>query len=380
MNTKVEKRKQGRPHSDETKAKITAAVRARSPELKSRIGRNAAAGRVTKLERLQAQRRQEMVQRGQAILTLQGHAEGAAKPTFKWLPIKDMIVDPRYQRPVHKAEVGRIAANMDLDLLGVWTVNVRDSGEVALIDGQQRREAFIALNWLDVTAPCNVYTGLTVQEEAEKFYALNGLRVAVSTSDKWKARLVAGEKLAVDISAVAHEVGYDVPVHRYSPKNAPHGALLCYATLEKAYTRAGRAHLKEILTTIMAAWGVNTPLATSAYLVGGMDAFLMRYRGIAGGLDMPGFIKRLAKATPVGILQSRRTARGIATSANIEVARVLVDIYNARRTTDRFPELPEWRMGARREVAAVGVTMDAHQVNGHAAVVVTPAGTPGPRV
>jgi hypothetical protein len=57
---------------------------------------------------------------------------------YKWLHIKKLFVDSRYQREEIRAEVDQIASDLDWDVCGVLVVSQRADGRYAILDGQQR--------------------------------------------------------------------------------------------------------------------------------------------------------------------------------------------------------------------------------------------------
>lgn len=103
---------------------------------------------------------------------------------FEDVPTKDLRVDLSYQRPVDK-RYRTIAANFDELLFRPLQVSERTDGHFYVIDGSHRLAAAKHLGYPAV--PCEVYTGLTINDERHMFANQDKGRVAVSTIIKFKA-------------------------------------------------------------------------------------------------------------------------------------------------------------------------------------------------
>src|SRR5581483_8160255 len=135
---------------------------------------------------------------------------GIKKETLE-LSAAQLSIDPRVQRIVDPRRVAEIAANWDDLYVGTITVSHRvdplgiKPEEWVILDGQTRWNALKKVCGTDTTTctlPADVYTGLTLQEEAAMFLKHNN-RKAVTPLDTFRIALVAQEEWAVNIRDIA---------------------------------------------------------------------------------------------------------------------------------------------------------------------------------
>jgi len=117
-----------------------------------------------------------------------GRVERAAR--LKWCPIAKMRVSPTAQRELKQHRVDHLVANFDLEQIGTPVVSERD-GAYYILDGQHRIEALRGIGWGDQQIQCWTYTGLTEEDEAERFLKLNDTLVVDSFS-KFRVGVNAG--------------------------------------------------------------------------------------------------------------------------------------------------------------------------------------------
>jgi hypothetical protein len=144
---------------------------------------------------------------------------------LRWVPIPKMRVSPVAQRQVNQARVDYIAANFDPEQIGTPTVSERD-GAFFVIDGQHRIEALKAIGWGDQSVQCWTYTGLTEQEEADKFDRLNDV-LAVHAFDRYRTRVTAGREVEARRMAVegytSRQIGEAIGIKSMADFRARHG-------------------------------------------------------------------------------------------------------------------------------------------------------------
>jgi len=128
-------------------------------------------------------------------------------PDLRWIPIAELVVDPRYQRdigPKSLKHIRKIAEGFDWRLFSAVVVSPVAGGRFAIVDGQHRTTAAAAIGVDQV--PCQI---IHAEEgmQARAFAAINGNTIAVSTIQRYRAALHAGELEAVrirDLSAAGH--------------------------------------------------------------------------------------------------------------------------------------------------------------------------------
>lgn len=245
----------------------------------------------------------------------------------RWVPIAKMRVSPVAQRQRNQARVDYLAANFDPDEIGYFTVNFRD-GHYWVMDGQHRMEALKAIGYGDQQVECDVYEGLTVEEEAEKFLKLSDT-LTISAFDKFQKGVVAGRPVEVAINRVVLDCGCAVSRTRTT------GAIKAVGTLRKVYARGGDEVLGRTLKLILAAYG---DAGLDAAVMDGIGHLCQRYNG---SLDDERAVKQLGNAHG-GVNGLLNRADGIRRkSGNAKgqcIAAAAVEILNAGRGGKKLPD------------------------------------------
>ena len=163
-----------------------------------------------------------------------------------------------------------------------------------------------------------VHEGLTLIEEAQLFLRLNGGRSAVRVFDKFKARLVAKEPVAIAIVAVLKSLGLKIVKAQQK-----HGVCAIKA-VEGVYHRGNLERTMAILTD----WADGDPEAYETQLVKAMSAFLEEYPNA----PTKEIVKKLQDYAPGKVTaRLRRTQKTFECSTREAACIALRDIYNERR-------------------------------------------------
>ena len=129
---------------------------------------------------------------------------------FKLLPVKKLEVDLAYQRDLKKkAVIYRIKTRFSWSKFGAISVSRRKDGSYYILDGQHRANAATLIEGL-YEIPCLVFVGLSVEQEAETFVGINTDRTAMGAIDRYKARLIYGEPLAMQMHEILENNGWTV--------------------------------------------------------------------------------------------------------------------------------------------------------------------------
>lgn len=181
--------------------------------------------------------------------------------SFRRIPIEQCIVDPRYQRDLNPRHP---ALNDDFDaaLLGVLEGSERESGEVAIFDGQHRLERLRREEMR--TAPVMVHQGLTPEQEADLFRRLQEGRKALHPVETFRARLFAEDPVAVSMDGIARARGFRI--------GAGPGSLQAIVAVERIFNRG---NLEETLDFIKLWEGSSRALEGS--MMDGLSRFLDLY-------------------------------------------------------------------------------------------------------
>lgn len=187
---------------------------------------------------------------------------------LRWVPIEKMRVNPVAQRDENPSRVDHLALHMDLEQLGTPTVNERD-GWFYIIDGQHRINALKQLGFGDLSVQCWTYSGLSEEDEAERFLKLNDT-LTVLPFPKFRASITAGRERETDIDRIVRSAGMVV-----SGDNVP-GAIKAVGTLGRIYDRAGARTLARTLCIIRDAYG---DAGLEAPVIDGIGHLCQRYNG-----------------------------------------------------------------------------------------------------
>lgn len=206
-----------------------------------------------------------------------------------WVPLGLMRVPTMAQRELKQSRVDHIAVNMDIEQIGIPTVNKR-AGHYYIIDGQHRVEAFkqwIGEGWENQMLQCQVYENLSEEEEAERFLKLNDV-LTVQAFDKFRIGFNANRPEEVEISAIVMKAGLTI-----SQSNGE-GSVGAVGTLRRVYRREGNAALSRALGIIRDAYGspgLEAPVIDGIGLLCGRyngelktDVAVLRLRSAQGGL------------------------------------------------------------------------------------------------
>lgn len=159
----------------------------------------------------------------------------------------DWLKKATYNRALNNKAVANIVKNFDEEKFGYLIVSDRDRS-LYVIDGQHRLQAAKILNIPQVR--CLVKKGLTEKQEAEMFLELNSSRVKLKQYDYFKARLVAGDPVAIQINQIVESCGFSLDGGTYK--------IQAVKTVEQVFKKYGPFALDGALTVIMTAWRHDT--------------------------------------------------------------------------------------------------------------------------
>lgn len=251
------------------------------------------------------------------------------------LPIKDLSMDEGYQRRLGSYRLQQIANHYDPKYAGVIYVNLRDDGRLFVVDGQHRVVAAGMAGHTSMLA--YVWVGLTQAEEADMFDKVNCHRGPVPALDRFRARLMAGEKKARMIQAAIDASGVTVPMRSaQGGKGAPKNTFVAITAAETVWDHDGGAEMLTRVLSILSHTFDGDSAALSSNALRGLAFFLNRYGQKA---DINRVIDRMKT---VGYDAIARDARVLAEhgglSARDSWMRAIRKAYNWRTTSNRLPE------------------------------------------
>jgi hypothetical protein len=253
------------------------------------------------------------------------------KAELRTVPLSALIVDSRVQRPLDTRRADKMAAELNLDALGLVCASHRDDGTYAIIDGQHRVAALRIAGFVEEPVECEVFSGLTLADEAVMFRLRNNT-AKPQYIDRFRVRVIEGDPTAKAIVRTLRRHGWQIAL---STSPAHFAAIQAF---ERIHDREPVAAEKAI-ATITRAWGHESNGANGC-IVEGIGLIYLRY-GDAVSVD--DLIDRLSKF-PAGAGALLGKARGlrdlIGSTIPKAVAEIVVELYNARRKTKA---LPPWR-------------------------------------
>lgn len=170
----------------------------------------------------------------------QHSSELGARPLVVWLGLELLKVDKRYQREINKhgaAHINRILKAFNWNCYQPVIVTAREDGTYAVIDGQQRLEAAKKHPLVDAL-PCYVIDAPDVARQAAVFVAVNSVRRALTSQQKFWAAHAAGDKHAIALARICELAG--VKILRGPPGGAiPPMSLLGPVVPQKLVARFG---------------------------------------------------------------------------------------------------------------------------------------------
>lgn len=257
--------------------------------------------------------------------------------TIKKLPIDSLIIDPNIQRVegIDQRRVDKMAADFTPAALGVITVSERRDGSLVVLDGMHRTATCRQANY-DRPITAEVFTGLTIEDEAGLFLRLNSGKNPTAIS-KFLVRVQMGDPIAVDLTDILSAHGWKVMISQ-DPGN-----LVAVDALERVYRNGGgtvsdganHELTDRVIEIVTAAWehdqgGVNQHMLLAvAQLVGRFGA----------ALDTVKLVTEMQQTRPGVLIGKAKTLRDVqGGTVPAALAKILAGMHNKKRRTNLLPE------------------------------------------
>ena len=184
---------------------------------------------------------------------------GAGTVEVKQVALKDLKVDPSYQRNPTQKRVDGIAADFNPVMAGTLVVNRRNgTKKLHVIDGNHRVRAMKKCGIKEWSAL--VTTGLSAKGEARIWRLCNSNRTPATVYERFRARLVERDPVAVDIERIVTKHGMDLLLYKERGNREPND-LACIAALETIYKKKnGPQVLDRTLGVLSGAWLGDTSM------------------------------------------------------------------------------------------------------------------------
>jgi hypothetical protein len=167
---------------------------------------------------------------------------------------------------------------------------------------------------------CEVYSGLSKPDEAALFLKLNNGRKAVSAFDKYRARMVAKEAVALEFTRIVESFGF-----RIAGFGAVRNTICAVQSIESVHKRN-----KNLAVTlgVIKAWGGGEPASLDGDLLKDVSGFLCDH---ADDVDVESLTHKLAKIDPGYVLRKIRGVYDTTKNRRLAANSVLREVYNTRR-------------------------------------------------
>ena len=243
---------------------------------------------------------------------------------LRWIRLGDLKPHPRAQREYRPHRAEQLASVFQLE--GMGFIVVSQHGDLYyIIDGQHRVQALLLIGFSeDDVLQCEVYEGLTDEQDAELFLERNDY-LNVAALDKFKTAVLAGREDEVAVDACVRAQGLSVG---YSENS-----IRAVSALMEAYRRTDTVGLAKTLRIIRDAYGSR---GFEGAVIQGTALCIQRYNG---KLDEETMIRALSSAHGGlnGLLtQAAKTRESLGQSRVQCIAATEIGFYN-RATKSRVP-------------------------------------------
>lgn len=266
-----------------------------------------------------------------------------AKSSIYEVPVEELSVDPRIQRPLDLNRVREVFREFTPAGLGVLIVSYRGDGSYVVLDGQHRLEVLRRKlpEGGPVEVPCKVFEGLTYEQEALLFLVANNTRKPRAVH-KFLIGGEAGDPVVKGIQEIAKSHGYKIDTAvRNGMISAVRALYRIYANSERKREDGEPNTLELVIKTVKSAWGYDKSGTKGIVL----DALAAMYEEYGSRLVLGNLVEVL-NAYPNGpdglVMDGHRWAATRKMRPAMATAQILVDRYNGTFRAKRA-QLPEWR-------------------------------------
>ena len=184
------------------------------------------------------------------------------KAHFKLIPIKDLVSNQEYQRPLSESHIIKAIEEFDVFQINPVKVSRRD-GINYVFDGQHTIEIVATKSGSRETPVwCMVFEELEYQEEAHIFAEQQKHVKSLAPYEVFKAHIEAGDEKQLMIVDLVHSYGFEVA----GEKKAGH--ICAVSALEYIYDKFGYHVLDRTICLLLATWEGESNSLTANMLKG----------------------------------------------------------------------------------------------------------------
>lgn len=228
------------------------------------------------------------------------------------------IFTAAYQRPVDMRRVKKMANLYNPNLVNPVKVSLRD-GKYWCFDGNHTKHMLILRNGnKDLDVDCDVYRGLTYEEEAELFSLQTGLSRAVGSNKKLKALYEAKDVDVTEFVDCVRNAGLRVD---FDKRTGGNGNIVACSALFKIFKKTNASDFNAILVIIRDAWNMDDQ-SLRKEILNGVYIFYTTYKP---DINTDLAIDHFSKISPTVIIREGKASQ---TSGDTKYAVQLLKAYN----------------------------------------------------
>ena len=249
------------------------------------------------------------------------------------LPLNRLEIDLNYGRSPNELKVRTMSRDFSEAAAGVLMVSHRYSlDRYILMDGGHRCAAMRLSGYTE--ALCSVYEYLSIEDEAAIWVLCNRARKNPSALEMFKALLAEKQPQAIAINEAAQEAGCIIP-DRFAGQHRSPNVINAVGALQAVYRLGGKASVRDTLALLLTTWPDDRD-ATMGTMISGMATFLSKYRDDIT-LQAVGHKLRLYRPAQL-LMDAGVQARTYKGDARTLIAKIILNLYNSGRRTQRLPD------------------------------------------
>ena len=189
---------------------------------------------------------------------------------FEQIPIKNLVSNQEYQRPLSQAQVEKAIEDFDLNQINPVKVSRRD-GINYVFNGQHTIEIVATVSGSRETPVwCMIYDSLDYQNEADIFANQMKHVRPLKPYEIFMANIEAGNEQQLVIKRLVESYSLSI-----GPTKA-YGVICAVATLERIYTKYGYHVLDRTLRLCVGTWE-GERVSLSGYILAGVEKMMLAF-------------------------------------------------------------------------------------------------------
>lgn len=255
--------------------------------------------------------------------------------SFELIPIKNLVSNQDYQRPLSENHIRKAAEEFDVDQLNLVKVSRRD-GQNFIIDGQHTCLIVQTVSGSNETPVwCMIYEDMKYTEEAHLFADQKKHVKPLTPYEIFAAHIEAKDAKQMMIKSITDSYGITITGRRMSSNH-----ICAVSMLEKIYDQYGSGVLDRVLRLAIGTWegAVNSMSATMLLAIAKLVA------AYGDKLRDDVFKENVGMCTVRSIVRSGKEIRPGA----MGIAFALINAYNGKRKVNRLD--PKGLFGGRKVI------------------------------